>query len=134
MVPSPLPTQPCAAWPEQVQRIEDRLSDLDAALRGQDPGQVESAAIALQKGLAEALAAYRSARLEGRDPLTPALRQKLALAQMRVSALQTSVHLAGASMQRTLGALFPSGTEAAPGATTQAPRTAAAAALNAYRG
>lgn len=132
--PPPDLAPPATPWAGQVQAIEDRLLELDEALRGQDAARIDEATLALQKGLADALAAFRSARQAGQDPLTPDLRQKLSLAQIRLTTLQTSVHLASASMRRTLDVLFPPGADGVPVATSSAPRTVAAAALNAYRG
>lgn len=117
-----------------VQDIEDRLQRLDEALRGDQPLAVDAASQSLHKALADAVVAIRHARQAGQhEPLPDALRRKLMLAQSRVAALQTSVHRAGASMERTLGILMPpaegAGTYGALGA-----RPSTAAALNAaYR-
>lgn len=117
-----------------VQDIEDHLQKLDEALRGDQPLAIDAASQSLHKALADAVVAVRHARQAGRrDALPEALRQKLMLAQSRVAALQTSVHRAGASIERTLGILMPpvdgAGSYAALGA-----KPANAAALNAaYR-
>jgi hypothetical protein len=119
-----------------VQDIEDRLQRLDEALRGDQPLAIDAASQTLHKALADAVVAVRHARQGGHQaPLPDALRRKLMLAQSRVAALQTSVHRAGASIERTLGILMPpadgagTGTYGALGA-----KPSTAAALNAaYR-
>jgi hypothetical protein len=117
-----------------VQDIEDCLQRLDEALRGDQPLAIDAASQGLHKALADAVVAVRHARQAGQqEPLPDALRRKLMLAQSRVAALQTSVHRAGASIERTLGILMPpadgAGTYGALGA-----KPSTAAALNAaYR-
>ena len=114
--------------------IEDRLQRLDEALRGDQPLAIDAASQSLHKALADAVVAVRHARQAGQQaPLPEELRRKLMLAQSRVAALQTSVHRAGASIERTLGILMPpadgAGTYGALGA-----KPSSAAALNAaYR-
>jgi hypothetical protein len=92
--------------PAHVQAIESRLAALDAALRATDPLAMDAACAALQKELAEAMAAFHHATAEGRNPLTPELVQRLKLAQIRVTDLQPVLHRAIGSIDRTLGVLL----------------------------
>lgn len=117
-----------------VQDIEAHLMQLDEALRGDQPLAIDAASQALHKALADAVVAVRHAQQAGQGEALPeALRQKLVLAQSRVSALQTSVHLAGSSIERTLGILLPR-TESAATYSALGAKPGSAAALNAaYR-
>jgi hypothetical protein len=92
--------------PAHVQAIETRLAALDTALRASDPLAMDAACAALQKELAEAMAAFHHAAAEGRNPLTPELVQRLRLAQIRVTDLQPVLHRAIGSIDRTLGVML----------------------------
>ena len=102
-----------------VTDIEQRLSDLDAALVAGDPAAIEQVGQQLQRSLADSLAAFRHAAHEGKSPISPELKQRLVLAQARITAQQALVHRAGAAIERTLDILLPreaSPTYEAPGA------------------
>jgi hypothetical protein len=92
--------------PAHVQAIETRLDALETALRGSDTRAMDDACGALQRELAEAMAAFHHATSVGIKPLSPELLQRLILAQARVTALQPVVHRAVASIDRTLGVLL----------------------------
>ena len=114
--------------------IETCLAALDEQLRSQDTAGIEAASAALHKVLADALVAVRHARQIGQEPLPPALRHRLALAQARVSGLQQSVHRASGSLQRTLDVLLPADPSSATGSVgPNGPLTGAQAALRAYK-
>ncbi|MDE2400266.1 MAG: hypothetical protein KGL90_01185 [Burkholderiales bacterium] len=95
----------------KVLAIEQYLGALDAALVSQDPAAVEVATGSLHRALADAMAAFRHAVQAGHDPLTPELRQKLLLAQARVSGQQATAARAVGSIERTLKVLLPQETE-----------------------
>lgn len=92
--------------PSHVSDIEARLHDLDEALRLHDAPGMEQAAQALHQSLAEAMAAFRHAQQAGAEPLSADLKQRLMLAQTRVTGLQAAVSRASATLQRTLGVLL----------------------------
>jgi hypothetical protein len=94
-------------WSSHALALEGHLQALDEALRSQDPARLETASQALHRCLADALAAFHQAKKSGLQPLSPLMRQKLMLAQTRVTGLQTTVHRASASLSRTLSVLFP---------------------------
>ena len=123
-------------WSNHAEALESRLQALDEALRAGNPVELESASQALHKCLADALAAFHQAKKTGAQPLSPLLRQKLVLAQTRVSGLQATVHRAGSSMSRTLSVLFPEeqGQGATYGALQPAASGAGAAMRAAYKG
>lgn len=110
--------------------IEQRLSDLDKAFAAGDSEQIAQQSLHLQRGLAESLVAFRKAEQAGLTPLTEELRSRLKLAQTRVLAQQAAVNRANASIDRTLGVLFPREESSTYGNLAQNP---AAKALNAYR-
>lgn len=120
-------------WSSHAEALEGRLKALDEALRSQNPAQLDNASQALHKCLADALAAFHQAKKTGLQPLSPAMRQKLMLAQTRVTGLQATVHHAGASMSRTLNVLFPEepGQGAATYGTLQPSASGAGAAMRA---
>lgn len=120
-------------WSSHAEALEGRLQALDEALRAQDPAGLESASQALHKCLADALVAFHQAKKAGAQPLSPAMRQKLMLAQTRVTGLQATVHRAGASMSRTLNVLFPEESGQGVGATYGALQPAASGAGAAMR-
>jgi hypothetical protein len=92
--------------PAHVQAIETRLDALETALQGSDTRAMDEACGALQRELAEAMAAFHHATSMGIKPLSPELLRRLILAQARVTALQPVVHRAVASIDRTLGVLL----------------------------
>lgn len=118
---------------QHVSDIEGRLHDLDEALRTHDALGMESASLALHKVLADAMAAFRHAQQMGVNPLSHELKQRLMLAQTRVTGVQAAVHRASASLQRTLGVLLeqPGDTESAAYAALGANKSAASS-LKAY--
>ena len=91
----------------QVAAIERHLLAPDAALGAQDRAGMEACSAELHRTLADALAVFRHAVQAGVQPLSPELRQKLLLAQARVTGQQSSVHRAASSIERTLGLLLP---------------------------
>ncbi|MFY9478909.1 MAG: hypothetical protein WAQ08_14785 [Aquabacterium sp.] len=123
-------------WSSHAQALEGHLQALDEALRSQDAARLETASQALHKCLADALATFHQAKKTGLQPLSPLMRQKLMLAQTRVTGLQSTVHRANASLSRTLSVLFPE-EEAGQGATYGALQSAGgpgAAMRSAYKG
>lgn len=104
---APISHDPKDPWSSHAQALEGHLQALDEALRAQDAARLETASQALHKCLADALAAFHQAKKTGLQPLSPLMRQKLILAQARVTGLQTTVHRANASLSRTLSVLFP---------------------------
>jgi hypothetical protein len=105
---SPIAAHQMLDLSRHVRDIEDHLQQLDEALRGDQPLAIDAASQRLHKALADAVVAVRHARQAGQhDALPEALRRKLVLAQSRVAALQTSIHRAGSSIERTLGILMP---------------------------
>jgi hypothetical protein len=118
---------------QHVSDIEGRLQDLDEALRAHDAPGMEAASLALHQVLADAMAAFRHAQQMGQNPLPIDLKQRLMLAQTRVSGVQAAVHRASASLQRTLGVLMahPGETEGAAYAALGANKSVASS-LKAY--
>lgn len=92
----------------RVAAIERHLSALDAALVTQDAPAMESASADLHACLADALGAFQHAAQQGQDPLSPALRQSLLLAQARVANQQALTARALAGVERTMNVLLPS--------------------------
>lgn len=90
-----------------VADIEQCLTDLDAALVAGDSSAIEHVGKQLQRSLADSLAAFRHATLEGKQPISEELKQRLMLAQARITAQQALVHRAGAAIERTLDILLP---------------------------
>lgn len=117
-----------------VADIEAHLHVLETAFATGDSQAIEQQCQRLQRSLAESLVAFRKAEQAGIDPLSADLRARLQLAQTRVQAQQVAVHRASASIDRTLGVLFPQ-QDAAPVSTgtTQGPASVAKALKNAYR-
>lgn len=95
-----------------VADIEQCLTDLDAALVAGDSTAIEVVGKQLQRSLADSLAAFRHAKLEGKAPISEELKQRLMLAQARITAQQALVHRAGMAIERTLDILLPK--EASP--------------------
>lgn len=113
-----------------VADIEQCLSALDAALVAGDTHAIEQVGQQLQRSLADSLAAFRHATHEGKVALSPELRQRLVLAQSRITAQQALVHRSGAAIERTLNILLPREEAPTYGALGQGPANRAA---NAYR-
>jgi hypothetical protein len=90
-----------------LRAIEGAMAELDAAFASGEMTRVDQAAVALQRSLADALAAFRHAARTGAQPLSPELQRRLQLAQARIQAQQASVVRAQASIERTLGVLLP---------------------------
>lgn len=113
-----------------VSDIEQCLSALDAALVAADTVAIEKVGQQLQRSLADSLAAFRHATHEGKVPISPELRQRLVLAQSRITAQQALVHRSGAAIERTLNILLPKEESPTYGAPGQSP---AGRMVNAYR-
>jgi hypothetical protein len=87
-----------------LEALELRLLALGNALRGHHAEAVEAEAAELQRALMAAAGSLRSARA-GR--LSPALRQRLALASGQVAAQHESLARAGAAVDRAIDVLLP---------------------------
>ncbi|MDE2592709.1 MAG: hypothetical protein KGL57_00615 [Burkholderiales bacterium] len=113
-----------------VSDIEQCLSALDAALVSGESAAIEEVGQRLQRSLADSLAAFRHATHEGKTPLSPELKQRLMLAQSRITAQQALVHRSGAAIERTLNILLPREESPTYGAPGQGP---AGRVANAYK-
>lgn len=114
----------------RVADVEDHLTSLEAAFASGDAHAIEQQSLALQRSLADSLAAFRKAEDSGVHPLQADLFRRLKLAQARIQAQQVAVHRATASIDRTLNILFPREENSTYGSLGQSP---IAKALNAYR-
>jgi uncharacterized protein YfaQ (DUF2300 family) len=85
--------------------LEQRLSELAAAITGRDAGTIEGAAQSLQRALASSLADFQRAAREGGVP--PQLRQRLILAGGQVATLREVMARATASLDRAIDVLLP---------------------------
>ena len=121
---------PMASMSAHVADVEDHLSALEAAFASGDAQAIEQQSLHLQRSLADSLAAFRQAEHNGVHPLPADLLQRLKLAQARIQAQQVAVHRASASIDRTLGVLFPREENSTYGDLGQSPITKA---LKAYR-
>lgn len=90
-----------------VTDIEECLGALDAALVSGDSSTIDQVGKQLQRSLADSLAAFRHAVHEGKAPISPELKQRLVLAQARITAQQALVHRSGTAIERTLDILLP---------------------------
>lgn len=88
-------------------RVEERLHELQAALRSEDPVALESAATGLHRALAAAVDHFRLAARRGGVP--QAMRQRLAVASAQVAAQRDALARATASLDRAIEVLLPSG-------------------------
>lgn len=115
-----------------VADIEAQLHALDEAFASGESAIIEQQVALLQRSLADSLVSFRKAEHAGIDPISPELRARLTLAQSRVQAQQVAVHRAVASIDRTLGVLFPGEQGVSPSYGNMS-QTPVAKALKAYR-
>jgi len=87
-------------------RVEQQLSDLQAALRGDDVHALESAATGLHRALASAVDQFRVAARRGAVPRS--MRERLATAGARVAAQREALARATASLDQAIEVLLPS--------------------------
>jgi hypothetical protein len=87
-------------------RVEEQLHELQAALRGEDPDALESAAVGLHRALAAAVEHFRLAARHGGIPQP--MRVRLASASARVAAQREALARATASLDRAIEVLLPS--------------------------
>ena len=85
-------------------RVEACLDGLDSALASGEADPIEAQARNLQQALADTMAGSKGVTAPA---MTPALRQRLQVAQARARTLQGAVHRALASTGRTLHILLP---------------------------
>jgi ATP-dependent exoDNAse (exonuclease V) alpha subunit len=119
------------ALEDAVASIEQRLGALGAALRERDAPAIEQQALELQRALAGAVQRFtHAARLP--DGVSPALRQRLALAGGQVAAQRESLARATAALDRAIDVLMPgaAGRPAAYGARGVLDRPAPADGVN----
>ena len=113
-----------------VQRVEQHLDDLQAALGARDMRCIELHAGELQRTLALALERFRLAARRGATPLE--LRRRLALAGAQVAAQRDALARATAALDRAIDLLMPSSAAAVYSAGgTHAPRRVSPSALKA---
>lgn len=95
-----------AVLEDAVGAIESRLSCLGSALRDRDALAIETHSQELQRALAGAIQRFsQAARTPG--GVTPALRQRLALASGQVAAQRESLARATAALDRAIDVLMP---------------------------
>lgn len=104
-----------------LQRVEQHLDDLQAALGARDMRCIELHAGELQRALARALERFRLAARRGHTP--PELRRRLSLAGAQVAAQRDALARATAALDRAIEALMPaSGDTVYSASGTHAPR------------
>jgi hypothetical protein len=109
-----------------LQRVEQQLDDLQAALGARDMRCIELHATELQRTLALAVERFVQAARQGGSPLP--LRRRLALAGAQVAAQRDALARATAALDRAIEALMPSAGSAVYSATgAQLPRRSATA-------
>lgn len=89
-----------------VAQLEQRLGALGVALRAHHADAVESEAAALQRALAAAVEELRQGNRGAR--LSPALRQRLAVASAQVVTQREALARASAALDRAIEVLLPS--------------------------
>jgi hypothetical protein len=89
-----------------LQRVEQHLDDLQAALGARDMRCIELHAGELQRALVQALERFRHAAQRGSTPLE--LRRRLALAGAQVAAQRDALARATAALDRAIDVLMPS--------------------------
>ena len=89
-----------------LQRVEQHLDDLQAALGARDMRCIELHAGELQRALAQAIERFRHAARHGGTPLE--LRRRLALAGAQVAAQRDALARATAALDRAIDVLMPS--------------------------
>ena len=119
-----------ASLSAHVVDIESQLAALEAAFASGDAHAIEQKSLQLQHSLADSLSSFRGVEHKGAHPLPTELLHRLKLAQTRIQAHQVSVHRALASIERTLGVLFPREESSTYGDLGQSPISKA---LKAYR-
>lgn len=113
-----------------LQRVEQHLDDLQAALGARDMRCIELHAGELQRTLALALERFRQAARRGATPLE--LRRRLALAGAQVAAQRDALARATAALDRAIDLLMPSSATAVYSSVgTHAPRRVSPSALKA---
>lgn len=88
-----------------LQRVEQHLDDLQAALGARDMPCIELHAGELQRALSHALERFRHAARRGGS--TPELRRRFALAGAQVAAQRDALARATAALDRAIDALMP---------------------------
>lgn len=88
-----------------LQRVEQHLDDLQAALGARDMRCIELHAAELQRSLAQALERFRRAARHGSTPLE--LRRRLALAGAQVAAQRDALARATSALDRAIDVLMP---------------------------
>lgn len=86
-----------------VAEVEHRLAGLAQALLDRDSRGVDAAAVDLQRALAAALDGFNRSR----DPVPPALRQRLARASGQVASQRDTLARATAALDRAIEVLIP---------------------------
>jgi hypothetical protein len=94
-----------------MQRVEQHLDDLQAALGARDMRCIELHAGELQRALAKAIDRFRDGARRGGTP--PELRRRLALAGAQVAAQRDALARATAALDRAIDVLMPSSSGAA---------------------
>jgi hypothetical protein len=113
-----------------LQRVEQHLGDLQAALGARDMRCIELHAGELHRCLAQALERFRHAARRGATPLE--LRRRLARAAAQVAAQRDALARATAALDRAIDVLMPSSGAAVYSAGgTHGPRRGSATALQA---
>lgn len=102
--PSGQPGSPQGELEAALQRLEQQLDQLQAALGTRDGTAIQQQAAALQHALA--LLADRGTRT-ARSGDAPPLRQRLARANAQVAAQRDALARAGAVLERAIGVLVP---------------------------
>src|SRR3954463_12832315 len=93
-----------------LQRVEQHLDDLQAALGARDMPCIELHAGELQRALAQAVDGFMQAARRGGSPL--ALRRRLALASAQVAAQRDALARATSALDRAIDVLMPDATPA----------------------
>jgi hypothetical protein len=107
-VRSDAPTSVSSAELEAVlQRVEQHLDDLQAALGARDMRCIELHAGALQRALAQAVERFMHAARRGTTPLP--LRRRLGLASAQVATQRDALARATAALDRAIDVLMPGG-------------------------
>ncbi|WP_428420093.1 hypothetical protein [Methylibium sp.] len=107
MQTDPSSAQPPAAAPQLLETaiaaVEQRLAALAQTLLARDNHGVDTAAVELQRALANALDCFS----RNRGPVPPALRRRLALASGQVASQRDTLARATAALDRAIEVLIP---------------------------
>jgi hypothetical protein len=108
-----------------LQRVEQHLDDLQAALSARDMPCIELHAAELQRALSNAMERFMQAARRGGSPLP--LRRRLALASAQVASQRDALARATAALDRAIDVLMPGSMPALYSAsgTAQHPRSGA---------